>query len=147
MAYAIRKQIRDAVAAALDGLPTTGMNVFENRLHELQDDELPALRIYTNDESISIASLGQFRRRQHSLDVVVECCSKKSDGMDDELDAMVREVIERLDANQGAGGAKMIEPRRIETDMEAEAERDVGVARITFEAPYYTAMATLDVAL
>jgi hypothetical protein len=147
MADSVRKQVRDAVAAALAGLPTTGARVFENRLHELQDDELPALRIYASDESIRTASMGTKRRREHTLEVMVECCSKKTAGMDDELDAMIKEVIERLDANQAAGGAKMVEPRRIETDMEAEAERDVGVARISFEAPYYTAMATLDVAL
>ena len=142
----VRKQIRDAVAAALTGLTTTGANVFESRTHELQDTQLPGLRIYTNDEAISTASKGSGRRREHTLDLVVECCSKKSSGMDDELDLMIKEVITRLDANQGAGGAKYIEPRSIQIEMEGEAEKEIGVARITFEVPYYTAQGAPDVA-
>lgn len=147
MAAAVRKQIRDAVAAALAGLTTTGTRVFENRTHELQDADVPGLRLYTNEESIATGSMGVGRRRQHTLDLVVEACSKQASGMDDELDAMIKEVLERIDANQGAGGAKYIEPRRIEIDMEGEAEKEVGVARMTFEVLYYTAQGAADVAL
>jgi hypothetical protein len=146
MADHVRKQIRDAVVTALTGLATTGTRVFENRTHELQDTNLPGLRIYTNDENISTGSMGSGRLRHHTLDLVVECCSKKSSGMDDELDAMIKEVTVALDANQGAGGAKFIEPRSIQIDMDGEAEKEIGVARITFEVPYYTAQGAPDVA-
>lgn len=147
MADAVRKQIRDAVTTALAGLATSGSRVFENRTYELQDTDLPGLRIYTNEEDITTASLGVGRIRDHRMVLAVECCSKKAAGMDDELDAMVGEVLARIDSNQGAGGAKCIEPRRIEVEMEGEAEKEVGVARIRFEALYTTAQGAPDVAL
>lgn len=144
---AVRKQIRDAVVAALGGLATTAGRVFENRTHELQDTDLPGLRVYTHDEDIATSSLGIGRTREHRMVLVVEACSKKSVGMDDELDVMIGEVVARLDANQGAGGAKFIEPRRVEIQMEGEAEKEVGVARMAFEVLYYTAQGSPDVAL
>lgn len=146
MADAVREQICTAAAAALTGLPTSAARVFKSRTRAMEAIDLPGLRVYANDESISTSSMGIGRRRQHMLDLVVECCSKKTSAMDTELNAMVKEVIATLDANQGIGGAKYVEPRRIEIDMDGDAEKDVGVARITFEVPYYTAQGAPDVA-
>lgn len=146
MADHVRKQIRDAAAAALNNLATSTTHVFESRTHELQGGDLPGLRIYTNEERIATESLGVGRIREHSLDLVVECCSKKASGMDDELDAMIKEVMVALDANQGIGGAKYVEPRRVEIDMDGESEKEVGVARITFEVLYFTAQGAPDIA-
>ena len=46
MAHA-RKQIRDAAAAAVTGLATTGGNVFVGRATRVPASELPALLVYT----------------------------------------------------------------------------------------------------
>lgn len=143
----LRKQIRDAAAVALTGLATSGSRVFESRTHELQDTDLPGLRIYTNEESVVIGSLGASRLLERQLELVVECCSKKASSMDDELDAMIKEVEVALAANQGIGGAKYVQLARIEIDMEGEAEKEVGVARMTFTVPYITALAAPDAAL
>ena len=147
MAAPVRKQIRDAVAAALTGLTTSGTHVFENRTIELQDTDLPGLRIYTSEEDVSTLSVGVARRREHKLVLKVEACSKKSSGMDDELDAMVGEVLIAIDANQGAGGARYIEPRRIEIEMQGEAEKEIGVASMSFEVLFYTAQGAPDVSV
>jgi hypothetical protein len=42
---------------------------------------------------------------------------------------------------------KYVEPRRIEMDLEGEAEKEVGIKRMTFEVLYYTALGAPDVAL
>lgn len=146
MADSVDQQILDAVVVALTGLTTTDDRVFPDRTHELQEVNLPGLRLYTNEEEITTASLGIGRRRQHRMVLLVEACSKKSSGMDRELKTMRKEVVTALDANQGAGGAKFIEPRRIEIDMTGEAEKEVGIARMTFEVLYYTAQGAPDVA-
>jgi hypothetical protein len=143
----LRRQIREAAAAALTGLGTTGANVFESRTHELQDINLPGLRIYTNDETVAIGSKGASRTLARELELVVEGCSKKSSGLDDELDAIVKEVEVAIAANQSIGGAKYVQLRRIEIDMEGEAEKEVGVARMTFEVLYYAQIGTPDVAM
>lgn len=147
MADGVDQQILDAAVAAVTGLATSGTRVFQSRVYELQDVNLPGLRVYLNNESIATASMGVGRRRAHRADLVIECCSKKSSGMELELRTMRKEVIAALDANQGAGGAKYIEPRSIEIDMDGEAEKEVGVARMTFEVLYYTAQGAPDVAL
>jgi hypothetical protein len=146
MADHVRKQVRDAAAEALKGLPTTGQRVYENRLHDLQDSELPALRVFTDSEQIEIAAKGTARERRHILALIIECCSKKSAGMDDELDAMIKEVIVRLDENQDIADVKFLEPRTVDIDMDGEAEKEIGVARITFEVPFYTSQGAPDVA-
>lgn len=148
MASHLRKQIRDAVAAALTGLTTSGARVYESRTHELQDTNLPGLRIYTNSEDVRISEiLSSSRVLERDLELVVEACSKKSSGLDDELDLMIQEVEVELAANQGAGGAKWIQLKSIEIDMEGEAEKDIGVARMTFEVRYNAALSAPDVAL
>lgn len=142
----IRKQVRDAAVTALTGLTTTATRVFRSRTHELQDANLPGLRIYTNEESVAMASLGPTRSLERTLRLVVECCSKKTSAMDDELDAMVKEVEVAIAANQSLGGAKYVQLTGIEIDMEGEAEKEVGVARMSFEVLYHTALATPDIA-
>ena len=146
MADHLRKQIRDAAVTALTGLATSAANVFENRTHELQDANLPGLRIYTNDDAVSISSFGVSRLLNRVTELVVECCSKKSSGLDDELDAMIKEVEVAISANQGIGGAKWVQLRSIQIDMEGEAEKEIGVARMTFEVHYTTALSTPDIA-
>lgn len=147
MADHVRKQIREAAVAALGGLPTSEDRVFKSRTYDLQENDVPGLRVYTNDESIGTASMGVGRRREHRLTLLVEACSKQSAGMDDELDAMVKQVTARLDVNQGIGGAKWVEPRGVDIDMDGEADKEIGVARMTFEVLYYTAQGAPDVAL
>lgn len=145
----LRKQIRDAAKTALTGLATSGIRVFKSRTHELQDGDLPGLRIYTNDEDVEklYGDGNNDGDEERALELVVECCSKKSTGFDDEIDAMVKEVEVAIAANQGMAGAKWVQLRRIEVDMEGEAEKEIGVARMTFEAVYYTALGAPDVAL
>jgi hypothetical protein len=76
----------------------------------------------------------------------VECCSKKSSGLDDELDLMIKETEVIIAANQNIGGAKRVQLRRIEIVLEGEAEKEVGVARMTFDVFYITALSTPDIA-
>ena len=142
----IRKQIRDAAVVALTNLTTTSTRVFENRVYDLQDTDLPGLRIYTNNEDVEISSYGYSRLLDRSLELVVECCAK-STTFDDTVDLMIQEVEVAIAANQGMGGAKYVQLKRIEIEMAGEGEKPIGVARMTFEVPYITALATPDAAL
>jgi len=146
MANHLRRQIRDAAVSALSGLTTSGTRVFENRVYDLQDTDLPGLRIYTNNEDVEIASLGISRLLERSLELVVECCAK-STTFDDTVDLMIQEVEVAIAANQGMGGAKYVQLKRIEIEMAGEGEKPIGVARMTFEVPYITALSAPDGAL
>jgi len=147
MAAHLRRQIREAAATALGALATTGANVFQSRTHELQDAQLPALRIYTNSEALEISSMGLSRVIERDLDLVVEACAKESADLDDKLDLIIQEVEVALAGNQGIGGAKWVQLKSIEIDMEGEAEKQVGVARMTFQVFYLAALGAPDIAL
>lgn len=149
MANHLRRQIREAAAAALTGLATSGNNVFQSRTHELQDAQLPGLRIYTNDEAIQLAELGLSRiySLERDLDLVVEACAKESADLDDKLDLMIKEIETAIAANQGIGGAKWVQLKSINVEMEGEAEKQVGVARMTFQVRYNAALGAPDVPL
>lgn len=140
----VRKQIRDALTTALTGLATTGARVFPSRHYVLTESDLPALRIYTDDEGIEMLSKGVNRLREHTLNLVVECCGKVSTDLDDLLDQMAGEVLQRIDVNQSPAGAKYVEPKGVEIDMESEADKEIGVARLSFEVAYITAQGAPD---
>jgi len=145
MADHVRKQIRNAVATLLTGLPTAGARVFKSRVYDMQDADLPGLRVYLKDEAVSREGVSQVLARMAEL--VVECCSKSSSSTDDQIDEMTKEVEATIGANQQAGGAKSITLDRIETDLDGEAEKPRAVARLVFKALYYTYTHTPDQAL
>lgn len=147
MANHIRQQIRDAVKTALTGLSTTGANVFDSRVYELNDSELPALRIFTNGEDMQIDSIGFSRLIDRRLELVIEACVKQNGAFDDTLDTILKEVEVAIAANQGAGGAKWIQLQKIEIELGGEGEKPVGLGRMTFQVPYLTALGAPDVAL
>lgn len=78
---------------------------------------------------------------------MVECCSKKTSNVQDELDTMIKEVETALDAVNAIPAAKSVEPSREEIDLGGAAEKDIGVARLTFVVEYHTARGAPDVAL
>lgn len=148
MADHLRKQIREAAATALTGLATTGSRVFASRARPLQASDLPALRVYCDDESIEHVSTGPERLRERRVDLIVEACAQANADLDDTLDQVAKEVEQALDANNSLGvGVKFIEPRDITAEFMGEGETTIGVARMRFEAVYYTAKGAPDVAL
>jgi hypothetical protein len=66
----IRKTIREHVVTTVTSLSTTGSNVYETRYFPLQTGNLPALIVYTLDESIEDYTLGRnTRTQQRSLNL------------------------------------------------------------------------------
>ena len=50
MANHLRQQIRERIGTTLTGLSTTGSNVYQSRVYQLEDSNLPALLIYTKSD-------------------------------------------------------------------------------------------------
>jgi hypothetical protein len=145
MANHVRRQIRDAAAAALAGLVTTGSRVYPSRTKVMQDAHLPGLRVYTDEEDIEISSLGVSRLLERQLTLVVEAVAKVNDTLDDTLDQIIQEVEVAL--APGLTGAKWVTLTRVEIEMNDEGEKDTGIARMQFSAPYITSHDAPDVAL
>ena len=137
MAHA-RQQIRGAAATALTGLATTGSNVFKSRVHELAQDELDALRIYTrNEPDVETLQLTDPAEQRRDLELVVEGVTRATDDMDDTLDDIAEEVEVALAADITLGGlVHSVYIDSTEIEMSAEGDQPVGVVRMTFAVDY-----------
>lgn len=148
MADHLRKQIRDAAKTTLTGLTTTSTRVFASRARMVAAADLPCLRIFCDDESIVLKTMGPNRERERRLNLVVEGCCAGNSGYEDTADLITKEVEIALDGNNSLGGlVKWIEPRSITQEFSGEGETVIAVAKMEFEVLYYAAKGAPDVAL
>lgn len=142
----VRQQIREAAATVLTGLATTGSNVFKSRVRVLSDDDLPALIITTNSETIDDSSVdGSLLYR--TLTVSVRGVAKVTAAIDDTLDTIAAEVETTLTAESLGGLVKSITLESIEIEIDDTLDRPAGSIVINFQAIYLTAPGTPGVAL
>ena len=136
----VRKQIRDRVKALVTGLTTTGSRVYASRIYPLQNDNLPGLCIFTENEEIDDEE-GKVERLQHRyLNVVVTGHAKVTSGLDDDLDTIAEEVETAVFADRFLNGLAMaLDLISIETGFSADAEKPSGEIEIKFRVQYFTA--------
>ena len=92
MANQLRRQIRERVATMLTGLSTTGRNVFQSNVYPLENADLPALCIYTQDEEIEVGAMGDPRVCHSTMTLNVDGYAQTSSNLDDQLDQIGKEV-------------------------------------------------------
>ena len=135
----IRKQVRDAVAARITGLPTTGANVFKSRVDPLPDSSLPALRVYTIRDEAERLTQGTAPRVERQIQVVIEGVVKISTDLEDALDLIGVEVEVAL-AGQDLGGLVedffLVEATKA---LSGEGEQQAGLLRMEFSATAHVA--------
>lgn len=135
----MRTQIRQAVVAALTGLPTTGARVFVNSVYELRAADLPCLLVQTGGEpqidAMTVA--GTALQRQHL--VRVKAVAKQASGLQDALDQMLLEVEGALALSTLGGLVKRMELKAIEEPVESAAlDTPAGELTATWLVTYIT---------
>ena len=142
-----RQQIRDAVAAALTGLSTTGDRVYAGRTRPLAKDHEPALLVYTSEESAE-AHTQSPRRLLRTLTLFVEGRVSGADVPDDTLDDIALEVETALAGDADLGELiKDIVLVRTMTDTQAPGGAQVGEVRLQFAVLYRTTAAAPQTAI
>lgn len=139
MAEHLRTQIRRAIYDAVNGLASTGQNVFLSRRIPLAEEHIPALCIYAITEESANETMGTERRLRRGLDVGIECVSFDTDALDDELDRIAYEVETAIAADPTLGGLvydAALTGTRIVLQPTRAGERAVGSALLTFRATY-----------
>ena len=135
----VRKAIREHVVTTVTSLSTTGSNVYETRYFPLQTGNLPALIIYTLDETVEDYTIGQNTRTQfRALNLIIEAHCRGTANIDDTLDTIAEEVEEAMvtDITRG-GNAK--DTKLVATDVEFEtASQKTGLMRLTYLISYST---------
>ena len=148
MANHIRQQIRERVGTTLTGLTTTGSNVFQSRVYNLENAKLPAIIIYTKSEDSELLEMGSIRTLQRNLSLVVEAYVKANTNFDDTIDTIAKEVESAMGADVTHNSlARDTFLDSTEINYNAEGEQPVAVMTMVYNINYLTTEATADVAL
>ena len=143
----VRTQIRNRIATLVTGLPTTGANVYKMRRYALDDSKLPAICVYTTDESSSLITIGT-RTLRRVINVMVEVFVKgSSTTVSDTIDGICISVEEAIAADFGLNGlAKSCVLTATETDVNIEGEQGIGTARLVYAVEYVTSIGDVETA-
>ena len=135
----VRKAIREHVVTTITSLSTTGSNVYETRYFPLQTGNLPALIVYTLDETVEDYTLGQNTRTQfRALNLIIEAHCRGTANIDDTLDTIAEEVEEAMVADITRGGnAKDTKLVSTEVDFDTASQK-TGLMRLTYLINYNT---------
>ena len=135
----VRKAIREHVVTTITSLSTTGSNVYETRYFPLQTGNLPALIVYTLDETVEDYTLGQNTRTQfRALNLIIEAHCRGTANIDDTLDTIAEEVEEAMVTDISRGGHAK-DTKLVATDVEFDtASQKTGLMRLTYLISYNT---------
>lgn len=132
-----RTQIRNAVTALLKGNTTADNNVFEARVYPINDPKLPALMIYTKQETVGEQSMSRPRTQQRELFVTVEAYVKARGNVGEDTDNLALEIEQLIAADPTLSGlVKDTALDTTETQFSDDGERPVAVAILTFSVLY-----------
>ena len=135
----VRKAIREHVVTTITSLSTTGSSVYETRYFPLQTGNLPALIVYTLDETVEDYTLGQNTRTQsRALNLIIEAHCRGTANIDDTLDTIAEEVEEAMVTDISRGGnAKDTKLVATEVDFDTASQK-TGLMRLTYLISYNT---------
>ncbi len=148
MANHIRQQLRERAGTVLTGLTTTGSNVFETRIYPLENTNLPALVIYTKNETSEPIVISTNRLMSRELELIVEVYVKQTSNFDDQVDKICKEVEVAISADTTLNGlAKDCFLQSTEIEYNTEGEQPLSYAVLTFLTNYYVQETAPDVAV
>ena len=135
----VRKAIREHVVTTITSLSTTGSNVYETRYFPLQTGNLPALIVYTLDETVEDYTLGQNTRTQfRALNLIIEAHCRGTANIDDTLDTIAEEVEEAMVTDITRGGNAQ-DTKLVATEVDFDtASQKTGLMRLTYLISYNT---------
>jgi hypothetical protein len=143
----VRQQIRDRIATILTGLPSTGNNVYKMRRYALDDSKLPAILVYTMDESSSLITIGS-RTITRTINISVEILALGSSAtIQDTIDTLCVNVEEAVGNDYQLNGlAKSCILASTEVDIVTDGEKPISSARLVFACEYITAINDVETA-
>lgn len=134
-----RGQIKQAVATAVTGLATTSSRVFVQRTEPLQDEELPALLVYSLTETSSAETIGAPRLLRRTLQVMVEAVVKAQGDTTTVLDQIAVEVETAIAGNVPLNAlVKNLMLESSTTVITGEGELPASGLRLQYAAEYMT---------
>lgn len=132
-----RTQIRAAVTTLLRDNTSAGSNVYEARVYPLSDPKLPALLIYTKQETVGEQSMSRPRTQQRELMLSVEIYVKARGNVDAATDDLALTIEQLIAADPTLSGlVKDTALDTTDTQFSDDGEKPVAVAILTFSILY-----------
>ena len=138
-----RQQIREQVATTLTGLHTTGNNVFQSRIYNIEESKLPCICIYTVSETSEPISMSPPRSIEKVLDLVIEIYIKGLNSSSD-LETVLKEVKEKMFTDRLINNlAKDSYLTTQELTYNGEGDKNIAVGVLTYQVFYHHTEGTL----
>lgn len=133
-----RTQIRNAVTALLLNNTSAGDKVYESRIYPLDDPKLPAILVYTKQESVNDQmSVSKPRTQHRELQLVIEVYVKANSNIDETADGLALEIEQIIGAAPSIGGlVKDTILNTTEIQYSDEGEKPIAVIILTFAVLY-----------
>lgn len=132
-----RTQIRKAVITLLKDNTSAGSNVYEARVYPINEPKLPALLVYTKQETVGEQSISRPRTHQRELMLTIEAYVKARGNVDEVTDNLALEVEQLIATDPALGGlVKDIVLDTTETQFSDDGERPIAVAVLTYSILY-----------
>lgn len=133
-----RTAIRDAVAALVTGLASTGTRVHKSYAYPKGKSALPCLLVRVADERIESGTISNGQDR--TLDVVVTGMVLDKDDVDAQLNQIALEVEEALRAADQTLGGKVADLwlTSIQSDLDTSLQEPCGRIDLTYQVIYFT---------
>jgi hypothetical protein len=136
----VRQQIREQFATTVTGLSTTGSNVFQSRVYNLESTNLPGLIVYTKEEASQPIVIGSSRTLERILSLNVEAYVKGISNSDDTIDTIAKEIETAIAADTTLNSlAKDCFLESTEINYNGEGEQPIAVMTMTYQVMYVTA--------
>lgn len=143
----VRRQIRDRVATLLiENVSLVKRRVFTTRVHPFNEENLPAISVYTGAEASERMNAGVtdiIRDLTLDIDIYVRETSK----FDDDVDAIAVQVEEAMANDFTINSlAKFSVLTSTEIQFDGEADQILGIAKLTYSIRYVTALNDVETA-
>ena len=143
----VRRQLREAAAAAVTGLATTQSRVFQSRVYPLRDADLPCLLVSTDEERIDAGNAAMGGELERELTLTVRGVAKANADLDDTLDAIAEQIEPVMNGATLGGKAKKCLLTAINVGMDDVLEKPVGSISLEYRITYFTSPAQPGTAL
>ncbi len=144
-----RQTIREAIKTALVGTgpsyaTSAGVRVYETRALPIRRLELPAIAVYTTDETSSDNDTAP-RRLTRTVDLLIEASVQAGSNVDDSMDAICVQIERAMHADETFGAVCMDSTLvNTKTEVFEEGQQLFGVATLTYSVTYETSAPDAD---
>lgn len=135
-----RRLVREAVKAALLNKTVAGTRVFETRVVNYEQVQLPAISVYIDTETVADTSKASAPRElERSAQVAIEAVVQASTDVEDAMDAIALEIETAMHADDTLGGTAR-DSVLVSTESETGplGSKRIGMIRIVYAVDYRT---------